>query len=67
MAKKLTATQQWMIDHPNDTPCPLQPHGAAAWRKARGIGANAGAERAKVAQYEAAMADKRAREAEKAA
>jgi hypothetical protein len=60
--KKLSRTAQWMIDHPNDLPCPLQPHAATAWRKARGIGANAGAERAKAAKYTEAMAEKRARE-----
>jgi hypothetical protein len=62
-SKKLSLTAQWMLDHPNDVPCPLQPHGAAVWRKARGIGANAGPQPDKWRQYSEALADKRAREA----
>jgi hypothetical protein len=36
-AKKLSPTQQWMLDHPNDVPCPKTPNAAQAWRKKRGI------------------------------
>ena len=44
MAKKLSKSQQWEIDHPDDEPCPKGAPGdyharraAREWRKARGI------------------------------
>lgn len=48
-----------MIDHPNDEPCPSDPHSAKAWRFKRGIGSGAAANRAQWKKYEAAMAEKR--------
>jgi hypothetical protein len=35
--KKLSGTQQWMLDHPNDVPCPRSSVAAAAWRRKRGL------------------------------
>jgi hypothetical protein len=32
---KMSATQQWMADHPNDVPCPKG--NSAAWRRKRGL------------------------------
>jgi hypothetical protein len=58
MKKKLSPTQQWMADHPDDVPCPRS--NANAWRRKRGLDAAGSAIRAK---YEAAMAEKREREA----
>ena len=37
MKRKLSAVQQWMADHPDDTPCPNGVEAAAAWRRARGL------------------------------
>jgi hypothetical protein len=40
--KKITESQQWMIDHPDDEPPPVKSGGAFhAWRIKRGIGASA--------------------------
>jgi hypothetical protein len=50
---KMSATQQWMADHPNDVPCPKG--NSAAWRRKRGLDKAGAALRAK---YEAAMAEK---------
>ena len=60
MAKKLSRTQQWMRDHPNDEPPPSTGGGALAWRRKRGLDFEGDALRAK---YEAAMAEKRERDA----
>jgi hypothetical protein len=57
MAKKLSPSQQWMADHPNDKRCPKNPNGAKVWRHQRGLNAAGAAFRAK---YEAAMAETRA-------
>jgi hypothetical protein len=54
--KKLSATAQWMLDHPNDVPCPATPSAATAWRRKRFANPNFAAERAK---YDAAMAESR--------
>jgi hypothetical protein len=56
--RKISPTQQWMVDHPNDVPCPRG--NASAWRRKRGLDKAGAALRAK---YEAAMAEKRRREA----
>ena len=58
---KLSATKQWMIDHPNDDPCPKSLAAAKAWRRKRGLDAASIA--ALRAKYAAAMAEKRARQA----
>jgi hypothetical protein len=56
MTKRLSLTAQWMLDHPDDVPCP-KPYcyGAAkAWRWKRGIGSSAKmAERRKLLEAEA--------------
>jgi hypothetical protein len=57
--EKLSATKQWMQDHPHDVPCPNSPDSAAAWRRKRGIGPVTSADRAQWERYEAAMAEKR--------
>jgi hypothetical protein len=42
MSRKLTLAEQWMKDHPDDTPCPPGSGGAArAWRLKRGLGGSA--------------------------
>ena len=61
MTKKLSASKQWMIDHPDDVPCPNGPDAAAAWRLKRGIYTGESEIRAQWAKYEAAMAEKRAK------
>jgi hypothetical protein len=60
--KKLSPTQQWMLDHPSDTPCPKMPDAAAAWRRKRGLEID-GRNRELWDKYHAAMAEKRAHEA----
>jgi hypothetical protein len=55
--RKLSPSQQWMADHPNDKSCPKDPHSAAQWRRKRGLDAAGATLRAK---YEAAMAETRA-------
>ena len=61
--KARSATAQWTHDHPHDKPCPTDPKAAAAWRHARAIGANVSYERrAKRAQYDKVMREKRERE-----
>jgi hypothetical protein len=63
--RKLSLTQQWMIDHPDDEPCPRNHSAAQRWRRKRGLErdpikeAKQEADRTK---YEAAIAEKRARE-----
>jgi hypothetical protein len=57
MAKKLSLSQQWMADHPNDKPCPQERRAAMEWRHKRGLDSAGAALRAK---YEAAMAETRA-------
>ena len=37
MPKKLTLSEQWLRDHPDDLPCPRDPGAAATWRYERGI------------------------------
>ena len=39
VTKQITPTQQWMLDHPDDTPCPAKGGGSAAraWRIKRGL------------------------------
>jgi hypothetical protein len=61
---KLSATKQWELDHPDDTPCPSGSTAAAAWRRRRGLDAASNAIREK---YEAAMAEKRAWQAKQEA
>ncbi len=57
--KTLSATRQWMRDHPNDVPCPRSPD-AAAWRRKRGLDKAGIALRAKYeAKYQEAMRAKR--------
>jgi hypothetical protein len=56
---KLSKTQQWMKDHPDDKPCPNDPDSAKAWRFKRGIGCGAATNRALWEKYSAAMAEKR--------
>jgi hypothetical protein len=51
MTKVKSKTQQWMDDHPDDTPPPKTPAAALAWRNRR-FSPRAIAERAK---YEAAL------------
>jgi hypothetical protein len=42
MSRKLTLAEQWMKNHPDDTPCPPGSGGAArAWRLKRGLGGSA--------------------------
>jgi hypothetical protein len=60
MAKKLSRTQQWLLDHPDDVPPPTSGGGALAWRRKRGLDPAGDALRAK---YEEAMREKREREA----
>ena len=60
-AKKLSPTQQWMQDHPDDVPCPAMPDAAAAWRRKRGM-YSIREMQAQRERYEAAMAEKRLRE-----
>ncbi len=57
--KKLSATTQWMKDHPSDLPCPTDPDAAKAWRKARGIGMH-GEKRDTQRKYAEALIEKRA-------
>jgi hypothetical protein len=33
----VSPTKQWMLDHPDDVPCPRSPHAAKAWRIKRGL------------------------------
>jgi hypothetical protein len=40
MAKRLTKTEQWMLDHPDDVRCPDDHSGAIKWRRERLIGAS---------------------------
>jgi hypothetical protein len=56
--KKRSATAQWMLEHPHDTPCPRDYAAAKAWRQARGIGLSY-AEKAKRAEYERIMRERR--------
>jgi hypothetical protein len=68
MMKKISASKQWMIDHPDDVPCPKSGGAAYWWRVKRGIGASADWARAKrewraAHAADVAMAEKRAREA----
>jgi hypothetical protein len=65
MTKKLSPAQQWMRDHPGDVPCPRDPNAAGVWRRKRGLEDTASRRRltALRAKYEAAMAEKREREA----
>jgi hypothetical protein len=56
MTKKLSPSQQWMVDHPDDVPCPLTPCAAKAWRMKRGLVRP----NEQMRKYEAAMAEKRA-------
>jgi hypothetical protein len=67
MADRLSGTEQWMKDHPNDAPCPSHPDLAHTWRVMRNIGPkySINAHKALVKKYEAAMAEKRAHEAAK--
>jgi hypothetical protein len=60
---KLSLTRQWEIDHPNDKLCPRDPDSARAWRFARGFG-DSKRNRVIREKYEAAMAEKRARESQ---
>jgi hypothetical protein len=61
-AKKLTMTEQWMLDHPNDEPPPQDRLRAMEWRHKRfGDTHAARKKRADLAKYEAAMREKRER------
>jgi hypothetical protein len=61
MIKKPNEAQRWLFDHPND-PCPSDPRLARAWRRARHIGPDEWVNHTIRERYEAAMAEKRARE-----
>jgi hypothetical protein len=50
--------RQWMLDHPDDEPCPRSPDAARAWRIERGLELTE-ADKAENAKYEAAMAKMR--------
>ena len=56
---KPSLTKQWMIEHPNDKPCPREPGAARAWRMKR-FGPKALAERER---YRLAMIETRRAEA----
>jgi hypothetical protein len=57
MAKKVSMTAQWMIDHPNDDPPPQERRAAMEWRHKRfHVSPKREADQAK---YKAAMAEKR--------
>ena len=56
---KLSTTKQWMIDHPDDTPCPRSPNAARSWRRKRGLELTP-KHQMLLAKYEEAMAAKRA-------
>ena len=64
----LSKTKQWMIDHPDDLPCPEDPRAAMEWRQERGLcrkswGAYNEERRARdLERYNQAMAEKHARE-----
>jgi hypothetical protein len=55
---KLSATQQWLADHPDDVPCPRDPNLAGVWRRKRGLEATASRRRITAIRekYELAMA-----------
>jgi hypothetical protein len=59
--RKRSATAQWMLEHPTDTPCPRDRKAAGAWRRARGIGVPY-ADRAKWEEYNKLIREKRERE-----
>jgi hypothetical protein len=51
-------TAQWMLDHPNDTPCPAMADAAKGWRRKRGL-EQSPQQKAKQAEYEAIMREKK--------
>jgi hypothetical protein len=64
--KKLSPSKQWMIDHPCDKPCPMDPDSARAWRIKRGLElspAQAWKAQQDQRRYEEAMREKRAAQA----
>jgi hypothetical protein len=62
MARKPRTPQQWMLDHPDDVPCPPR-GGAIHWRRACGLDEwqkkRTAAQDAQQQKYEAAMVEKR--------
>ena len=56
--KKLSTTQKWMQDHPDDVPCPRMPAAAKAWRIKRGL-ERTPAEAEKRLAYTVAMLEQR--------
>jgi hypothetical protein len=65
MTKKISRTKVWERDHPNDEPCPTRHSAAQVWRRERGLETRPDQEYRDMikAKYEAAMAEKRQREA----
>ena len=60
---KISLTKAWERDHPDDEPCPRNNHSAAqVWRRKRGLEVLP-AVLAKQEKYEAAMREKRQRQA----
>jgi hypothetical protein len=61
--KDTSATAKWMIDNPNDEPCPAGHSDAQMWRRRRGLeqGPREYRHVAEMARYEAAMDEKRKR------
>jgi hypothetical protein len=60
--KKLSTTQQWMRDHPDDVPCPRDPDSARAWRRKRGLEGPSPRNVEIQRKYDEAMREKRARQ-----
>jgi hypothetical protein len=58
--KKLSPTQRWMQEHPDDKPCPRTPQAAKAWRIARGL-ERTPAERKRHEKYQVALIEMRYR------
>ena len=60
MAKKLSMAQQWLVDHPDDEPCPRDPNLAGVWRRKRGLEDTASRRKihAKQAKYDLAIVEK---------
>jgi hypothetical protein len=57
MSKKISATKQWELDHPNDVPCPRNASPAQVWRRKRWLEITP-AMHAIREKYEAAMKEK---------
>jgi hypothetical protein len=59
MAKKISKTKQWEMDHPDDVKYPAMPDAAKAWRRKRGREAPS-PDPDHLARYNAAMKEKQA-------